>query len=178
MTVAYAVENRMKLQVPFWFGEFGSAYPFNGSNPEWLLTEQHLLRCEEQLIGWNLWMGKTESSKPWNCYLPFFPLSTFNSDFVRLTWENMSGKLTDHILDSHGVDAFEPYRIELWNNKDYVTINPGIKVLVITNRRSPEGIIETVSMQQIAISDNLTIANEEGTSLHPGDWNTKLFVVG
>ena len=178
MTVAYAVENRMKLRVPFWFGEFGSGYPFNESNPEWLLTEQHLFRCEEQLIGWNLWMGRTDASWPWNYYSAFFPLKIFNADFVRLIWTNMPEKLTDHVFNSHGVDTFEPYRIELWHNQDYVALSPSIEVLVITNRRSPEGILETVSMQQIVVSDNLTITNEEGTSSHPGDWNIKLFAVG
>jgi hypothetical protein len=178
MTIAYAAESRLKLQVPFWFGEFGSGSPFNSSNPEWLLTEQHLLRCEEQLIGWNLWMGRTGISRLWNYYLAFFPLKTFNADYVRLIWTNMPEKLTDHVLGWSGAETLEPYQVELWHNQDCITLSPSIEILVIVNRRSTENILETVSVRRILITDNLTVTNEEGTSLHPGDWNTILFAVG
>jgi hypothetical protein len=57
-------------------------------------------------------------------------------------------------------------------------ISPSIKILMIVNRRTAEGILETVSMQQIVISENLTIGNEEETAFHPGDWNIKLFAIG
>src|SRR4030042_272926 len=34
MSLAYAVEYRKKLGIPFWFGEFGAHWPFNASNLE------------------------------------------------------------------------------------------------------------------------------------------------
>jgi len=178
MSLSYAVEYRKKLDVPFWFGEFGSHIPFNSSNPEWLLTEQHLWRCEEQVVGWNLWMGRTDTNKPWRHYLPFFPLKVFNHNLVREAWNPPGSSFVDYVVDWKGVDGLEPYRIELWHNGDYVTLKLGIVVRVIVNRRLPDGTLEIVSDQELALTEETTIKNIEGTVEYPGDWNTEIYPVG
>lgn len=81
--VDYLVKARNKLKTPFWLGEFGSYWPFDRSNPEYQWTEQTLWRCEEQVLGWNLWMGRTAEDNPWNEYLPMFPLRVYNDKLVR-----------------------------------------------------------------------------------------------
>jgi hypothetical protein len=174
MSLSYAVEYRKKLSIPFWFGEFGAHWPFNSSNPEWFLTEQHLWRCEEQVVGWNLWMGRTSLDKPWNHYLPFFPLEVYNHNLVREAWNPPHPSFVDYVVDWKGVDMLEPYRIELWHNGDYVTLKLGIVVRVVVNRRLPDGILEIVSDQELALTEETTIKNIEGTAEYPGDWNTKI----
>ena len=178
MSLSYAVEYRRKLNVPFWFGEFGCHYPFNASNPEWLLTEQHLWRCEEQMVGWNLWMGRTDINKPWNYYMAFFPLKVFNHDLVRMTWNPPAPSFEGYVLDWKGVDRLEPYRIELWHNGDYVTLKPGIVVRVIVNHKLSDGSVVTVSDELLTLTKETTIKNIEGTVEFPGDWNTKIYIVG
>jgi hypothetical protein len=178
MSLSYAVEYREKLNVPFWFGEFGADSPFDSSNPEWLLAEQHLWRCEEQVVGWNLWMGRTDINKPWNHYLPFFPLKVFNYDLVRQPWNPPSPSFDGYVLDWKGVDRLEPYRIEMWHNGDYVTFKLGIVIRVIVNHMLPNGTLEIVSDQELALTEETTIRNIEGTAQYPGDWNTKIFPVG
>ncbi|MGB9694212.1 MAG: glycoside hydrolase family 5 protein, partial [Fervidobacterium sp.] len=177
MSLAYAVEYREKLNVPFWFGEFGSGYPFNSSNPEWLLAEQHLWRCEEQVVGWNLWMGRTDINKSWNYYMPFFPLKVYNHDLIREPWEPPSPSFVGYVLDWKGVDRLEPYRIELWHNGDYVILKPGIIVRVIVNRKLPDGTLEIVFDQELVLKENTKIVNVEGTADYLGDWNTKIYPV-
>jgi len=177
MSLSYAVEYRRKLNVPFWFGEFGAHSPFNSSNPEWLLTEQHLWRCEEQVVGWNLWMGRTDIDKPWNHYLPFFPLKVFNHDLVRQPWNPPGPSFSEYVLEWRGVDMLTPYRIELWHNGDYVTLKPEIVVRVIVNRRLENGTVCVVSDEEIELKEVTTIRNIEGTADFPGDWNVKIFPV-
>ena len=178
MSLSYAVEYRKKLNVPFWFGEFGSGYPFNASNPEWLLAEQHLWRCEEQVVGWNLWMGRTGLDRPWNHYLPFFPLKIYNQNLVREVWNPPGPSFVGYVVDWKGVDRLEPYRIEMWHNGDYVTLKPGIVVRVIVNHKLPDGTLEIVSDQELALTEETKIMNVEGTAEYPGDWNTKIYPVG
>jgi hypothetical protein len=173
MSLVYAVEYREKLGVPFWFGEFGAHYPFNSSNPEWTLTEQHLEKCEEQVVGWNLWMGVSGSLKG---YLPFFPLKVFNVDLVRSSWDPLGTRFVGYIAGSKDADVLGPYEIELWHNNDYVTINPRITIRVIrialVNSTS-----ETVSDEQINVTTQLMVKNDEGTVTHPGDWDTFIYPI-
>jgi len=179
VSVGYLVEMRQKLDIPFWFGEFGSFCPFNESNPEWLLAEQTLFRCEEQVIGWNLWMGRLAKYRPWSDYLSFFPLKVYNENLVRQAWFMPIPKLTDYIMAQQGVDMLELYQMGMWHNTDYVTFKPaGIIILVITNHALPDGTFETVSQEQITVTEELTFRNEEGTTTHPGDWNIKIFSLG
>lgn len=177
MTLSYAVEYREKLNVPFWFGEFGSGSPFNSSNSEWRLTEQHLWRCEEQVIGWNLWMGRTEKSKSWNHYLPFFPLKVFNLDLICKEWNPPIPRITDYVLDFKGVDRLEPYRIELWHNGDYVVLKPGIAVKVIVSHKLQNGSINVMSYNELTLNEAMIFKNIEGTSDFSGDWNLLLYPV-
>lgn len=175
MSLGYAVEYREKLNIPFWFGEFGSGSPFNASNPEWLLTEQHLWRAGEQVVGWNLWMGRTSLDKPLNQYLPFFQLRANSLNHTRQSWQQSLPKLTDYVVNQHGVDRYEPYRIEMWHNKDYVTLEPGIVILVIANRRLADGSFEITSKEEVIVGECLTIHNEECTEAYPDDWNVTIY---
>lgn len=178
ISVEYLVRVREKLNVPFWLGEFGSYSPFNFSNTEYQWTEQTLWRCEEQVLGWNLWMGRTDISKPWNYYLSFFPLKVFNHNLVRQPWNPPDPSFVGYVVDWKGVDRFEPYRVELWHNGDYVTLKHGIVVRVIVNHRLPDGTLEVVSDQELALTEETTIKNIEGTVEYSGDWNTKIYPVG
>jgi len=177
ITMEYMVEIRRKLNVPFWLGEFGAHRPFDFSNPEWLLTEQLLFRSEEQVISWNLWMGQTGIDKPWNAYLPFFPLKTYNVNLARIPWNISLPKLTDYVVDQRGVDRLESYTIRMWHNGDYVTFNPGINIAVIIEYKLPNGSYEVANKQEIFVTEQLTIRNEEGTIAHPGDWNIIIYVL-
>lgn len=156
MSVGYLVEMRERLNAPFWLGEFGSHYPMNESNPEYLLTEQILFRCEEQAIGWSLWLGHGRARD----YLPFFPLKIYNQNFVRKTWSYLAPKLTNFVIDQQGLDRFEPYRIEMWGRNDYVTFKGGISILVITTRENPNGIFDVLSKEEY-VTGMLKIRNEE-----------------
>lgn len=174
-TLSYLVQMRQKLNAPFWLGEFGTHQPVDSSNPEWVLTEQNLFRCEEQVVGWNLWMGRTGIDKPWNHYLPLFPLKANNADLIRQPWCPPAPNLIDYVIDQHDVERLEPYRIEMWHNKDYVTFKPSIIIHVITNHKLSDGSCEIVSEEKIQITEQLTICNEEGTNEHPGDWNIIIY---
>jgi hypothetical protein len=178
MSLSYAVEYRKKLNVPFWFGEFGSNGPFNSSDPEWVLTEQHLWRCEEQVVAWNLWMGGTSLNKPWNRYLPFFPLKVYSHNLVRQPWNPPGPSFAGYVVDWKGVDRLEPYRIEMWGKGDYVTLKPGIVIRVIVNHTLPNGTLVIVSDLELALTEETTITNIEYSVEYPGDWNTKIYPVG
>jgi len=171
MIVDYLVWARSKLGVPFWLGEFGSYQPFNRSNPEYQWTEQTLWRCEEQVIGWNLWSGRIEINK----YLSLFPLKVHNANLTRKNWILQLPTLRDYVVDSQGVEKFETFQIEMWHNHDFVTFKPGIIIRVITNHKLPDETFEVVSDETIEVTQQLTIHNEEGTEVHPGDWNTKIY---
>jgi len=175
MTLGYLGQMRQKLNAPFWLGEFGTHQPFDSSNPEWMLTEQNLFRCQEQVIGWNLWMGRTGIDKPWNHYLPFFPLKVYNINLIRQPWPLPVPKFTDYVIDQHGVDRLEPYRIEMWHNNDYVTIKQGISIHFIANHKLPDGSFEIVNKEKIQVTQQLTVCNDEGTAEHPGDWNIIIY---
>lgn len=177
MTIRHLVEMREKVNAPFWLGEFGSHKPFNESNQEWLLTEQLLFRCEEQVLGWNLWMGRTGIDKPWNAYLPFFPLKVYNLNLVRKPWVAVPD-LLDYIVEQYGVDRLEPFKVEMWHNKDYVTFDRGIIIRIIINHRLQNETFEVVSNETVKVFSQLTIRNEEHTETHPGDWNTKIYLIG
>jgi hypothetical protein len=176
-SLSYAVEYRKKLNVPFWLGEFGSENPFNSSNTEWLVAEQHLCRCEEQAVGWNLWMGRTSINKIWNGYLPFFPLRCYNQNLTRQSWQPPNPSFTGYVLAWNGADRLEPYRIELWHKNSYVELKPGIVVRVIVNRRLSDGTFQITSDQELVLTERTTIKNFEGTAQYP-DYNTKIYAVG
>lgn len=177
-TLGYLIQIRERFHVPIWLGEFGAHPPFNSSNPEWLLTEQLLSGLETQAIGWNLWMGRTTLSKPWNRYLNFFPLKITNAFLIRQAWQPPSPKLTDYVINQSNVEFLDLYRIKMWHNGDYVTLRPGIVIFVITNHRLDDGSIEIISQEEIRVKENMRVSNEEGTSRHPGDWNIIVYLRG
>jgi hypothetical protein len=177
MVLGYLAEIKTKFNVPFWLGEFGAHYPFNSSNPEFLLTQQLLFRCEEQVIGWNLWMGRTAMDRPWHQYLDFFPLDVYDANVTGQPWESPSPKLTDCVIEQRGAESLEFYRMEMWHNNDYVIITPKITILVITNHKLPDGSYEVVSEEEIEVINQITVRNEEGTTTHPGDWNVIIYVL-
>lgn len=169
ITAEYLVRARQKLNVPFWLGEFGSYSPFNFSNLEYQWTERTLWRCEEQVLGWNLWMGRTGIDKPWREYLSLFPLKVCNERLVRGPWNMPIPNLKDFVIDSAGVDKLEPYRMEMWHNNDYVALSPSIVVQVIVSHKLQDETFELVSDETIEVIEQLTIRNEEETAEHPGD---------
>jgi hypothetical protein len=175
-SVEYLVRAREKLNVPFWLGEFGSYGPFNFSNPEYQWTEETLWRCEEKVLGWNLWMGATDIDRPWKEYLSLFPLKVYNEMLVRRPWNasNSLCNLTDFVIDSVGVDEFELQQIEMWHNNDYVTLRAGIAVRIVVSHKLQDESLVVVSDKAIEVAEQLTIRNEEGTAEHPGDWNVRV----
>jgi hypothetical protein len=122
-------------------------------------------------------MGRTDINKPWNYYLPFFPLKVFNHDLVREQWNPPNPSFVGYVLDWKGVDRLEPYRIELWHNGDYVTLKPGIVVKVIVNHKLSDGTVEVVSDEELALKEVTTFKNVEGTTDFPGDWNIQIYPV-
>lgn len=184
MTLEANIRWRNKFKIPFWLGEFGTQYP---ADPEYNLTKQLLWRCEEQAIGWNLWCGKTNLDKPWTWWLPFFPLKGHNTDSVRKLWDNPVSSLKERIIDFQGMDHpsagthywknpdYPIYTVELWHDNDSVTLKPEMVVRLIINHMLADGTFETVSDEHVAVSEELTIRNEEGTAEHPGDWNITIY---
>jgi hypothetical protein len=178
ISVEYLVRARERLNVPFWLGEFGSYSPFNFSNTEYQWTEQTLWRCEEQAFGWNLWMGRTGIDRPWEEYLPLFPLGVYNERLVREPWTMPIPNLGDFVIQSAGVDKRESYRMEMYHNNDYVTLRPGIVVRVVVSYKLQDGSLELVSDETIEVIEQLTIRNEGGTAEHPENWNVNVYSIG
>jgi len=175
--LSYAVEMRKKYGIPFWFGEFGCLdWPFNATNPKWLLVEQNLWRCEEQAVGWNLWMGKADEVKSLTRYLQFFPLKTSNEDLARAPWNPLGETLTAHTVDSRDLELQECYRVHMWHDGDYIVLSPSLILQVIVYKKLLNGEEQVVSNSVINVTQQLTICNEEGTQEHPGDWDTEIFV--
>jgi len=191
MTIGYPVDYRKRLNVPFWFGEFGTHGVYDETNPEWVLTHEHLKRCQEQLMGWNLWYGGYYKN-PWTYYLPFFPLPSYSK---RQPWVFPVPSLFDYIVESN-VDLLEPYVIEMWHTNDYVTLKPGIVVNVKksqlqcdkqitkpwdrTECTNAGGTMKSVLVEDktVSVKEQTTIKNEEETTTYPGDWNTRIYPIG
>jgi len=137
-----------------------------------------LWRCEEQVLGWNLWMGRTEIDKPWKEYLPLFPLQVYNERLVRGPWNMPIPDLKDFVIQSAGVDKLESYRMEMLDNNDYATLMPGIVVRVVVSYKLQDGSLELISDETIEVIEQLTIRNEKRTAEQPGDWNVKIYSTG
>lgn len=171
----YIVEMRSKLHAPFWLGEFGGSGTYDDpSNPAWLIAEQLLYRCEEQAVGWNLWMGHATI---WNQYLAFFPLKVQNPTLVHQPFEPQLLRIENYITDQHGVDWLESYLVEIMENNDFVTLRPGIIILVVKNHELQNGQYEIVSKEKIQVAENLTIYNEQFEPGHEGNWNTLIYAL-
>lgn len=175
MSLAYAVEQRKRYNVPFWFGEFGSASPYNSTNIEWNLAEQSCWRCEEQVVGWNLWNGGIGAVS--NYYLGFFPLKIYNSNLVRQPWNPPFVSLMDYITASQGVDVLTPYQVSMWHNGDFVTFRPGITVRYIRTQVQANGSNKVIEDVIVQVTQPLTLTNIEGTTDHPGDWNLNVYSI-
>jgi hypothetical protein len=97
-------------------------------------------------------------------------------DLVRSSWDPLGTRFVGYIAGSKDADVLGPYEIELWHNNDYVTINPRITIRVIrialVNSTS-----ETVSDEQINVTTQLMVKNDEGTVTHPGDWDTFIYPI-
>lgn len=177
-SVSYAVDLRERYGVPIWFGEFGCEdWPYNASNPEWLWTEQSIWKCEEQVVGWNLWMGAASGNKPWKEYLQFFPLKISKDDLVRAPWDPPGTTFEEHTVDSHDLAIRECYQTQMWCNNDYITLSPFITIRVLVYNKLQNGTDKLVSNSLINLTEEMTIWNEEGTQTHPGDWNTVMYLV-
>lgn len=156
LTMAYIIEMREELRVPFWFGEFG-AHAFN---EEWLLAEQIVHRCEEQAVGWSLWMGRVDKNQPWNHYLGFFPLKIYNQELFRHPWQQPSSNVEDYVVEQFGVDFLEFYRIEMRQYYDYVILSPRITILVIISERLQGNSVEFISEERIEVTELLKVSND------------------
>jgi hypothetical protein len=176
--IAGMVEMRSKVNKPFWLGEFGSYYPWNSSNPEWLLTNETLQRCEEQILGWSLWMHESTGEKTWDEYLQLFPLESDQNSVTRKPWILPLPNMLDSIISQRHSDIFEPCRIELRHNNDQVTFKgSNLVILVVTSHLLSDGSSETVGEQELTLNAELTITNEENTVNHPGDWKTVIYIL-
>jgi len=173
MSLAYAVEQRRKYGVPFWFGEFGSFQPFDSSYPETKLAEQSCWRCEEQVVGWNLWCGGWSQTGQ---YVAFFPLKVYNANLVRQPWNRPSQCIMDYITAMQGLDMFTPYEVQMWHNDDYITLQPGITVRYIRTQ-VVSGVSTVKEDVTVQVTQPLTLTNIEGTADYPGDWNMFVFLL-
>lgn len=174
ITTDYLVYGRKKLSVPFWLGEFGSYPPNSITNPEYEWVKESLNRCQEQLLGWNIWMP---FANRWDGrYLEFFPLKSYS---VRQPWRMPIPNLSNYILESQGVDReVDPWyvrQIELWHNNDYVTFRPGVIIRVIRNHKLPDGSFEVVEDKTVEIKQATSFINIEGTPEYPGDWTLYIY---
>lgn len=170
---------RAQWRVPFWLGEFGATdWPYNVSNPRWVLTEQNLWRCEEQAVGWSLWMGEVSESAPWYRYLPFFPLKVYNAQLIRQPWVPNTRHLADYITVPVRAENFGNISVDLKQNQDYVTLKPGIQIQVVVTHELTNGSIIVFSDSDINMMSLTTISNEEGTIAYPGEFDTFLYVLG
>jgi hypothetical protein len=171
------VRARSELKAPFWLGEFGSHVPFDYTNPEFQWAEQAAFRCEEQGLGWNLWMGRTGIDHLWVEYLPMFPLKIFDVNSSRNPWIMPLPSLIDYIVEEDHLDELTVERASMYHNNDWVVLAPGITVLVEVEHKLADGTFETASRQEIVVVGQLKISNVEGTSDQPGDRNTHIYLV-
>jgi hypothetical protein len=178
MTVGYLSWLRQEYGIPVWMGEFGTCYPYDSSNPEWLVSGKILNRCEDQGIGWSLWMGSNSASRPWDQYVNFFPMPAYNSSAGRKTLQAPSQKLVDYVQSSSGLECLDFYRIEMWHGGDYSVFNPGISLRVIVSHKISDGTTQIESDQIMTITNTTIITNIEDTPDHPGDWNTLIYRFG
>ena len=178
---------RNKYSIPIWIGEFGGpgggAHAYTSTDPQWEICEQLLYRAEEQGIGWNLWMGLTAITNtiPKN-YQPLFPLQVCNPNLTRLQWVYPSTPSPiAYLVSQNCLDSATSSTFGLYHNGDFVVLNaqgrPATIVDVLVSR-VVNGTEQTVSSQNITISDqNVIITNNEGTPVHPGDWNTIVRII-
>lgn len=171
---AYGVGGRKRLNAPFWNGEFGLAgggnAPWDPTNIDNQICVELLRLCEEQVIGWNLWQGTMALDKPWGV----FPYE-LNESLVRQPFVMTVPDITEYVVDMHGLDSYTPMELQMWHNNDYVTLKPGIIILLIVNHRLEDGTLEVVSEDKYVLTEERTFTNEEGTATHPGDWNMRIF---
>ena len=165
---------RKNWKVPFWMGEFGQ--PYDPTLKEYAITEQVVLRCEEQAIGWSLWQGASGPDIPLRRYDPYFPLKYFNQNLIRQQWSLEWADLTEFVIGAKGLDYLAADRAELWHNGDYIILKPGIIVDLQNRHVLPDKTIE-IQTTRTRITQETKIINEEGTQAHPGDWNTFVYAI-
>ena len=106
--------------------------------------------------------------------MPLFPLKIFNHNLIRQSWiPPHIPRLSSFITASNGVDSVSDYELEMWHNKDSVTLSPGIIVKIILAHLKPDNAWEYFEEVK-SITEITTIQNKEGTTDRPGDWNTKI----
>ena len=179
---------RSKYNIPIWLGEFGGPkggsgdQVFTETDPNWRICQQLLCRCEEQAIGWNLWMGNTSIKKirP-RIFQPLFPLHVNDTNLVRQTWIYPSKPdLIALIVSQNGLDYATDTMAELFHKGDHVVLNcqgrPSISVNIVLYRVI-DGTEQVISNETIAVANqNVTIMNTDWTLARPEDWNTRIYV--
>jgi len=121
-------------------------------------------------------MGAVAKDKPWDRYSSFFPLKVYNPTLVRQPWQSQLVTFKDYVIDQHGVELFELYRIEMRDNNDFVVLKPGILVLVVNYLRLDNS-LQIVSEEKIQVTEMLRIGNEQFTAEHPGNWDTVIYAL-
>jgi len=169
MDVSYGVECRQDAGVPFWHGEFG----IETGSPSGL-CEQVLWRCEEQVIGWNLWCGRSGAVS--NAYLGLFPLKIYNANLIRQSWNLSYENIINYITTSSGVDRLDPYEVDMWQNGDYIMLKPGITIYY-ERTQVQNGISIVMESAIVNVTEPLTLTNIEGTTDYSGDWNLRVYSI-
>jgi hypothetical protein len=176
---------RSAYNIPVWLGEFGGPgggnpqSSYNASDPYWRICEELLYRCEEQVISWNLWMGvQSVTHNRLDQYKPLFPLKIFNTNLVRQPWISpIVPRIWPYVLASFCVDNRDDlvdYVIRLRHNGDYAVFKPGIIIRIVTTHFLANGTVGEIFTQDKEINQSTTTRNEEGTTAHPGNWDTKI----
>ena len=170
---------RKVLGIPQWVGEVGALnFQFNYTNPEYAFTERMLWRCEQQAIGWELHMGPCYLNRPWNAYLPFFPLKIYNPSLIRQPWNPPMPTLRVSGV-SGSIDQTTPWYLLLQHDGDLVTLAPGTIIKVVTFKKDltkPWPYIEEIVRNEvIEVKEATTIVNHENTAEFPGDYDTEIY---
>jgi len=193
--------DRTTYNIPIWLGEFGGpgggnpATPYDYSDPYWAICAELLWRSEEQVIGWNLWLGATTvTNTHLPQYMPLLPPKNFNTYLIRHPWQGAKVPvISQYVKTMNGVDNVYDYQLQMFHNNDSVTFNPGITVKVVrshdvgppgVNGNCPAGTWKGATdcwrdfEEIMPINEETTITNHEGTTAYPGDWNMYIYSIG
>ena len=194
---------RAKYGIPMWLGETGGPYDYTGftpTNPKWAACQQIVFRCEEQAIGWSLWLGDVAypDIQALKNVAKMFPLSYFNPDLIRQPWILPAlPDLRPFVSPSSNMDFIKQFELAAWHNNDFVTLDPQLPLppwnrsIAVKVRRShyvgvpdaqgncPVGAWKSSDgkscyqdvVETVNVTQPTTITNHENTPDYPGDWN-------
>jgi hypothetical protein len=182
-TVNQFVQWRKQWDIPIWLGEYGAGYvgpPY--TTPEWQNCMKITNLLEEQAMGWSLFVGGVNASKPWNYWLWMFPLQSYNPSLIRQPFPTViePPNITNFVSDKHSVSKLNERFVELSVNGSYATLEPGIVVYVVkANRVGGSEELASITKTKINITVETTFTHEENTSQYPGtSWLTRIYSIG